>query len=248
MKFSPRTLFEVRYYVLRRLSMPYLSSDQGTIYTAKILTREDLDRQIVKSETCEIVLPEFELTIPPHRGQLTNVEGILRDAVKDLSAGQALRRVQDLPAYEKIQNILDRFKEIIADTDDEYEDEDESTKRDPVKGKLFAPFTIKVDDPAGNSFIEFHGSMSDPKWNLRQYNRTREQNIALGLIPADTNDQASLSKAPPKEQLALVDEMEAEEVLIFPGTCPSCRLPLDTRMKKVTIPYFKVNFRSNSFV
>ncbi|GJJ11412.1 hypothetical protein Clacol_005645 [Clathrus columnatus] len=207
--------------------------DQGTIYTVRILNREDLNRQIVKSETSEIVIPEFEFTIPPHRGQLTTVEGLLRDAVKDLSVSQLLRSIQDPASYQKIQNILDKFQEIIADTDDE--DEEEGKEDKPI-----IPFTIRLDDPAGNSFLEFHESMSDPKWNFRQYNRSQQQNVALGLIapesPGEANKQASVSI---KEPLALVDEMEAEEVFIFPGSCPSCRIPLETRMKKVTIPYFK---------
>lgn len=214
--------------------------DQGTIYTARILNREDLNRQIVRSETAEINIPEFEFTIPPHRGQLTTVEGLFRDIVKDLSAGQALRRIQNPPAYEKIQRLLEKFEEIINDSDDDYEDED---NKDAKEEKPLTPFTIKLDDPAGNSFIEFHGSMSDPKWNLRQYKRSREQDIALGLVaPADEDakNQSSVpSDALSKDPLALADEIEAEEVLIFPGNCPSCRLPLDTHMKKVTIPYFK---------
>lgn len=158
-----------------------------------------------------------------------------------MSAGQILRRVQNTTAYEKIQRLLEKLEEIIDDCDDEYESEG---KKDIKEKKPFTPFTIKLDDPAGNSFVEFHGSMSDPKWNSRQYKRSREQDIALGLVaPADgneTNRVSAPSDALSKDPLALADEMEAAEVLIFPGACPSCRLPLDTRMKKVTIPYFKV--------
>ena len=47
------------------------------------------------------------------------------------------------------------------------------------------PITIKLDDPSGNSFIEFVGSTADPKWNLRTYTRMSDHNIALGLVGVD---------------------------------------------------------------
>ncbi|KAF8513410.1 zf-ZPR1-domain-containing protein [Hysterangium stoloniferum] len=222
--------------------------DLGTYYTAKILDREDLNRQLVKSETGTVFIPEYELTIPAHRGQLTTVEGLLRDTVKDLSVGQPLRRIQDEAAYEKIQIMLDAFRDIVGIED---EDEDKTTeeiedtaRRSAISGprdteqKPMKPFTVHLDDPTGNSFVEFIGSMADPKWNLRQYTRTKEQNIALGLRPPDeeTNGQLNTIK---EDESALVDQIEAEEIFVFPGVCSSCGLPLNTLMKKVVIPYFK---------
>ena len=35
-------------------------------------------------------------------------------------------------------------------------------------------------------------------------------------------------------------EINDEEVFIFPGSCSSCGHALDTKMKKVNIPYFQV--------
>ena len=69
----------------------------------RVLARDDLDRQIVKSNTCTVSIPEIELTIPPGRGQLTTIEGLIRDIVTDLGADQPLRRVENPAAYEKIE-------------------------------------------------------------------------------------------------------------------------------------------------
>jgi len=217
-------------------------SDHGTFYTAKILNYEDMDRQIVKSETCTVVIPEFELTIPPHKGQLTTVEGLLRDVVNDLSAGQPLRRVQDEAAYIKIRSIIDTLKDTINDEDEEYDEKKQKPEREKSE-KLAKPLTIQLDDPLGNSFIEFLGSMSDPKWNLRTYNRNKEQNIALGLLSPDeaTKTQETTAAKIPTDQ-ALVDQIDAEEIFVFPGICSSCSRPLNTLMKKVSIPYFKVGY------
>ncbi|KIJ55559.1 hypothetical protein M422DRAFT_24125 [Sphaerobolus stellatus SS14] len=224
-----------------------LIREHGTAYTAKILTREDLDRQVVKSESSTIVIPEFELTIPAHRGQLTTVEGLLRDVVGDLTLGQPLRKVQDEAAYTKIQTMIDTFQEIIGDNDDELQKKGERPEREEMKkeDKIIKTFTVQLDDPAGNSFIEFIGSMADPKWNLRTYTRTKAQNVELGLIAAD--DEPAENPEQPKmtvkevsvEPMALVDQMDAEEIFIFPGICSSCTRPINTLMKKVSIPYFK---------
>ncbi|KAF8527281.1 zf-ZPR1-domain-containing protein [Gautieria morchelliformis] len=209
--------------------------DKGVLYTARILDRKDLNRQLVKSQTCTVLIPEYELTIPAHRGQLTTVEGLVRDTMKDLAAGQVLRRIEDEAAYNKIQHMLDAFQEIVGS--DESDDEGISETLRGVE-QAMTPFTVQLDDPAGDSFIEFYESMSDPKWNLRQYTRSKEQNITLGLAQAD-EDATNAGKQPPKESMALVDEIEAEEIFVFPGVCSSCGRPLDTLMKKIVIPYFK---------
>ncbi|KAF4622163.1 hypothetical protein D9613_009114 [Agrocybe pediades] len=208
---------------------------EGTIYTAKILDRKDLNRQVVRSATCEINIPELELTLPAtNRGQLTTVEGLVRDIYSDLSIDQPLRRIQDEDSYTKIQALLDKMKPILGDHDDEDEDD---TASKPSAAELdipMPPFTVKLNDPAGNSFIEFIGSMADPKWNLRTYPRTLEQNIALGLVAPE--DAATAEE---KVEEANSKPITDDEIFTFKGVCSSCGRPIETHMKKVNIPYFK---------
>ena len=231
---------------------------EGAVFTVRVLSREDLDRQIVKSNTCAVIIPEFELTIPPGRGQLTTIEGLIRDIVTDLGADQPLRRIQSPAAYEKIESILERCREIVPDDDDEGV-EDESTagpikvpKRASESDAPLKAFTIKLDDPAGNSYAEFSGSMADPKWNMRTYHRTRAQNIELGLVAPDepapdapkevpTDSKEAAVAAAEEEQIGGGAEGQNEEIFRFPGTCSSCGHPSDTLIKKVNIPYFKVS-------
>ncbi|KAI9440456.1 zf-ZPR1-domain-containing protein [Lactarius indigo] len=204
---------------------------EGAVYTARILSRQDLNRQIVKSESCTVTIPEYELTIPASKGQLTTVEGIIGDVIRDLSYDQPLRRIQDEDTFTKIQVLVDKLKAIVPD-----EDGDIAPKRAVDSEAPMPPFTLKLDDPAGNSFIEFVDSMADPKWNLRTYRRTKEQNVALGLVAAD--DSVVNEKENPTED-APADDGGNEEIYVFPGICSSCGHPLDTMMKKVVIPYFK---------
>lgn len=208
-------------------------AENGTLYTGKILDRADLDRQIVRSSSCEITIPELDLTLPPtERGQLTTVEGLIRDIVTDLSLDQPLRKIQAPEAYEKIQVLINKMKAILGDP----EDDDDEAFKDAVpaaqRDTTLPPFTLKLNDPSGNSFLEFLGSMSDPKWHLRTYPRTFEQNVQLGLVAADDADAA-------KEEVPS-GEISKEEVLVFPGKCSSCGHGLQTLMKRVDIPYFKV--------
>jgi len=220
---------------------------EGTVYTARILNHEDLNRQLVKSASRSVTIPQYELTIPPSRGQLTTVEGLIRDIVADLSTDQPLRKYQDENAYTKIQSIIDGIKAVLGD--DEGEDEEATGPKEPREGnRTFTPFTVQLDDPAGNSFIEFLGSTADPKWNLGTYARTHAQNVALGIAAPDDVD-AELDSNAIKRMKAVLDEAVAgqsageikdDEIFVFPGSCSSCSRPLDTLMKKVNIPYFKV--------
>ncbi|PFH50494.1 hypothetical protein AMATHDRAFT_144931 [Amanita thiersii Skay4041] len=231
---------------------------EGTVYTARILDTSDLDRQIVRSGTCEVAIPELELTLPAtNRGQLTTVEGLLRDIMNDLSMDQPVRRIQDPQGYGKIQTLVDKMKEVLGDED---EDEDELKKDESSTSKDRSPpmpaITIRLDDPAGNSFIEFLGSMSDPKWNLRTYQRTLQQNVDLGLINPDDVGVKQVSSVTvddvSKGNVSVADgkghedrdvtepaPVTNDEVFVFPGPCSSCGHNIDTLMKKVNIPYFK---------
>ncbi|KAH9852116.1 zf-ZPR1-domain-containing protein [Lenzites betulinus] len=221
---------------------------EGAMYTIHVLAREDLNRQIVKSNTCTVIIPEFELTIPPGRGQLTTIEGLIRDIMIDLSTDQPLRRVESPEAYEKIQKILDRCKAIVGDVDEEEPVNDNAVgplttpKRALELDAPMVPFTLRLNDPSGNSFAEFVGSMADPKWNLRTYHRTRQQNVELGLIapedvPAEVPAATSAKQVDgiPSEPAAI----EKDEIFTFPGTCSSCGHPCNTLITKVNIPYFK---------
>ena len=217
-------------------------TELGVTYTLKVLHQGDLNRQIVRSQACEISIPEFELTLPPNeRGQLTTVEGLLRDIVADLGADQPLRRIQNEAAYLKIQEIISGLKEVI-----DADDEDESDK--PVVEKLTADavnkvITIVLDDPSGNSFLEFVGNIADPKWSFKTYTRTLEQAAKLGLAVPEQEKGAAEEETGTKnagEEGERSDEKN-DEIFEFTGICPCCGRPLVTRMKNVPIPYFKVS-------
>jgi zinc finger protein len=240
-----------RVQVIRHMShLINLVVVQGTIYTVRVSSPADLNRQIVRSPTCSVNLPEYELTLPANRGQLTTIEGLIRDIIGDLSLDQTLRRIEDESTYAVIENLLTKLRAVVGDRDDD-------EKRQSAPGLVeFLPFTIELDDPSGNSFIEFIGSIADSAWNMRKYERTRQQDVKLGLASAEEQltskpafgtdiGQSSSNEAEDEIRMdgpeVLHSDKGVDEVYTFDGLCPRCKCSLQTRVKKVIIPYFKVS-------
>lgn len=197
----------------------------GAIYTVKCTDRDDLDRQLVKSEHCTISIPEYQLTIPAGRGQFTTVEGVLADTVRDLEHDQPLRKIQHPELHDKIAELVAKLRQIVPDTDKD-DDEEQGPTASTSTPPPMPTFTLKLDDISGNSFVETRGGLQDPKWSKREYGRDKQQDEQLGLQHDEAQDKAT--------------SHYAEEVLSFPGVCSLCGSELETLMKKVTIPHFKV--------
>ncbi|SNX87655.1 probable ZPR1 - protein binds to translation elongation factor eEF-1 [Melanopsichium pennsylvanicum] len=239
---------------------------KGCLYTVHVTNPTDLNRQVVKSEYCTINIPELQIEIPPKKGQLTTIEGIVSDTLRDLELDQPVRKHVQPEAFQKIQELCDKLRQILGEENPAQDGEKKENEFNssgirslgPVGGsssnmhtqdsanRQVPAFSIRLDDPSGNSFVEFVGDvygkgMSDAKWSKRDYARTKEQNELIGLSgPAaagDVDDQEVHTTGFDKE--AGETEFDNEEVYTFAGICSSCNAPLDTRMKKVNIPYFK---------
>ncbi|KAK0529635.1 nucleolar zinc-finger protein [Tilletia horrida] len=240
--------------------------EKGIMYTLHLTSPSDLNRSIVKAGTATITLPELELEIPPKRGQFTTVEGILRDTVRDLQLDQPVRRAVQPEVATRIDALCGRLNDILGDTvDEEGNVVQNMSAADDSTGRNFRPFTLKLDDPSGNSFLEFSGDVQsrgkgDSKWTKREYKRTQEQNALLGLAPPPEAPKVIDPEAVIAAAQARADaiakgedpdagggfnkeagetEFDNEEIYTFPDTCSSCSAPLMTNMKKVAIPYFK---------
>lgn len=65
----------------------------GAIYTCKVTSKADLNRQLVKTDTAVVKIPEIDFEIPAQHGRLTTIEGLLSTVMDDLSSGQPVRKV-----------------------------------------------------------------------------------------------------------------------------------------------------------
>ncbi|KAF9126057.1 hypothetical protein BGX30_000183 [Mortierella sp. GBA39] len=238
----------------------------GAIYTCQISNKADLNRQIVKTDTATVKIPEVDFEIPAQRGQLTTVEGLLSTVIDDLESDQPVRKHLDEALYLQIKHIIEKLQDCID-------------------GKT--PFTVVLDDPAGNSYIESLDAPNlDAKLDLSVYMRTRAQERAMGLsVPEEEEGEVAeevVTVPMPKDQqtehakqqhweagLTAADKTVATEeknketkdqedkraesdsdsdeeddgvlpdVLSFPANCSSCNAPSDTKMHILEIPHFK---------
>lgn len=192
---------------------------KGTHYELRLTAMPDFARTVVKADTASVKFIELDLEIPPGKGQLTNVEGLLSGVVDDLALGQEARKEQQPEVHDKIAQIIVRSRAMLA-------------------GEAF-PFRVYVDDPAGNSWIAPDLRDGVGKWEKREYERTPEQNEALGL--SDTAALSGDGTIPLQGQGRLDDNEEIipDEVYSFPASCPGCMHPCVTHMKMVDIPHFK---------
>uniref|UniRef100_A0AC11CM10 ZPR1 zinc finger n=1 Tax=Ovis aries TaxID=9940 RepID=A0AC11CM10_SHEEP len=188
--------------------------DQGVRYTLTVRAQEgfcstqDMDREVVKTDSATTRIPELDFEIPAfsQKGALTTVEGLISRAISGLEQDQPTRRANEEAVAERIDEFIAKLKELK---------------------QVASPFTLIIDDPSGNSFVENpHAPRKDDALVITHYNRTLQQEEMLGL-------QAEAPEEKPEE------EDIRNEVLQFNTNCPECNAPAQTNMKLVQIPHFK---------
>ncbi|XP_018778568.3 zinc finger protein ZPR1 isoform X2 [Serinus canaria] len=137
---------------------------QGTRITLRITDPSDMTRDILKSETCSVEIPEleFELGMGALGGKFTTLEGLLKD-IRDLVEKNPFTLGDSSTASRtgKLQEFIGKLQDII-------------------EGKAQAHFIM--DDPAGNSYLQnVYAPEEDPELSVQRYERTFEQNEELGL-------------------------------------------------------------------
>lgn len=135
--------------------------EKGSKYTLRVEEKKDLNREIIKSDYCSCKFAELDIEIPAKRGQLTTVEGLLNQIKDDLEGDQPARKHIDPALYDQIQAVVDKLASAI-------------------NGEIL-PLTVIVDDPSGNSWIEFKPDEASHKWSHVQYFRSDAQNATLGI-------------------------------------------------------------------
>ena len=163
--------------------------ERGERWTLQVTSPQDLNRQIIKSDSArlQLLIPGSEgealpppsssqaaaaaaldLEIPPQtqRGTVSTLEGMMRKAIDNLQELQPERlKLGDLDNFYRCENAIDRLRRMIRATrSEEYNTDSDSEEPAP----FFVPFTVVLDDPAGNSFIE-NPLAPQPDPNLQQH-------------------------------------------------------------------------------
>lgn len=137
---------------------------QGVRFRVQITTKDDLSRDVLKSETCSLSIPELDLEVGPHAlcGRFTTVEGLLV-AMRDQLDGTVFHDSADDNTKQQMERFLNTFDDIM---------------------KLERVITLVLEDPAGNTYVQ---SLSDDdtelddKLTMERYDRTFDDNEQLGL-------------------------------------------------------------------
>jgi len=137
----------------------------GKKITLNVTHPSDMSRDVLKSDTCSIAIPEleFEMGGMSVGGKFTTLEGLLTDILDQVEKnslwGGADAAAPDV--VERMQVFKAKFQDCIAG-----------------KGK----FTLILDDAAGNSYVQnVYAPEEDPELTVERYTRTFEQNDELGL-------------------------------------------------------------------
>ncbi|XP_021231720.1 zinc finger protein ZPR1 isoform X1 [Numida meleagris] len=184
--------------------------EQGVRYALAVASRQDMNREIVKTDCATVRIPELDFEIPAfsQKGVLTTIEGIIDRAVVGLEQDQPVRRATDKEVASKIDEFITKLKQLK---------------------EVHSPFTFIIDDPSGNSFVENpHAPQKDEALVVTYYKRTPQQAAMLGLEEEELDEKPADSA-----------EDLRNEVLQFNTNCPECNAPANTNMKLVQIPHFK---------
>ncbi|XP_046917789.2 zinc finger protein ZPR1 [Dermatophagoides farinae] len=137
----------------------------GVRITMKIRNENDLKKEVIRSDTCNISIPELSLTLHSSgSGRYTTVQGLGMNMIDDLRKTNPF--IDGDSSREEIRQKIDRLKTRLSDMLD---------------------MTIILDDPCGNSFVEQADNV-----NVEYYERSWEQNEEFGLNDMNTNDNDTI--------------------------------------------------------
>ncbi|KAM3923691.1 zinc finger protein ZPR1 [Leptodactylus fuscus] len=137
----------------------------GTRVTLHITDPSDLTRDVLKSETCSVSIPEleFELGMGALGGKFTTLEGLLKD-IRELVVDKNPFTLGDSSTSDRKEKLQEFGKKIDQ----------------ILEGHKKAHFVL--DDPAGNSYLQnVYAPEDDPEMKVEKYERSFEQNEDLGL-------------------------------------------------------------------
>ena len=141
----------------------------GTKITLKVTGSFDLSRDVLKSETASIEIPDIEFEMGSHAigGRFTTLEGLLENVLEKIE-NNPMASFGALPgdsAKDETKLKMDEFK---------------SKLKEMISGEK--NFTFILDDPAGNSYLQnLYAPDDDPEMIVEKYERTFDQNEDLGL-------------------------------------------------------------------
>ncbi|ODN00582.1 Zinc finger protein-likeZPR1 [Orchesella cincta] len=146
---------------------------KGKRMKLRVKSKEDFSRDVLKSETCNVEIPELRLEAGSHvfAGKFTTVEGLLSDIKKNLFDDNPIISGDSVDSEfkSKIENVCTELDRLLTGEH---------------------KFTLVLDDPAGNCYIQnVYAPEDDPELETEEYERSYDQNEDLGLNDMNVGPQ-----------------------------------------------------------
>ena len=138
---------------------------KGKKITLRVTDPTDMSRDVLKSETCAVLIPELEFEMGGHAlgGRFTTIEGLMENMLESVEQNSFWSEGDG--AAPDVKEKMTTFKQNF-------------TKFKEGKEQ----FTLVLDDPAGNSYLQnVYAPDDDPELSIELYDRSYEQNDDLGL-------------------------------------------------------------------
>lgn len=156
--------------------------EKGRKITLQVSTKEDLARDILKSESAALSCPELQLRVEPGTmgGRFTTVEGIMTNIRKDL-------RAQAFGLEDGDADLPDGAGDSMAPESKKQWEDFFTLLEDAIEGRK--DFTLVLEDPLAGSYVQsLTAPEPDPKLTLEDYTRTEEEEEDLGLKDIKTEN------------------------------------------------------------
>ncbi|CAD8057016.1 unnamed protein product [Paramecium primaurelia] len=213
--------------------------EKGIKLHLKVNEPKDLQRQIIRSEFCKVLIPELEFEMPSNKkSSINTLEGFLQNIIDDLSHDQPIRKFTQVEVYDRIEYIIGKLKEF--------------------KEGQGLPFNWMLEDPSGNSFIQnLNELQDDPSLKIQHYIRTIEELEAMGY--SAENQKQEVQQLQQQQQIIAdpihqgteqiqaggqnfnqsIEDSVKNESINIPTPCNVCKEMGENKMCTVTIPHFK---------
>ncbi|ELU09893.1 hypothetical protein CAPTEDRAFT_178707 [Capitella teleta] len=150
--------------------------DNGKKIKLRLTDPSDLSRDVLKSDTCDLNIPELELEVlsGSSGGRFTTLEGLFTQIIELFE-----KKMPFLTGDSANQDTKTKMKVLI------------DKLKKASKGELMNIHVI-LDDPTGNSYLQnYYAPDDDPEMEVTEYERSEEQNDHLGINDMNTENYQS---------------------------------------------------------
>ncbi|ORX83407.1 zinc-finger protein ZPR1 [Basidiobolus meristosporus CBS 931.73] len=145
---------------------------KGKRITLHLKDGEDMSREVVKSDSCKVSIPELRFESILSAGKYTTVEGLLLDLIQNIQSRTPFLQGDSVPLSKRevVQTLVENLKKAVA-VEPGHE------------------LTLVLDDPLGNTFVQaLRPDGDDPNLIIAEYARSYEQNEEFGINDIKVDD------------------------------------------------------------